>query len=70
MNPRSQLAVFKGVIRQRSRLSQGSSRGLMTVPLWINGQAVNSSSGGTMRVRHSKTREETCEVVVAGETET
>jgi hypothetical protein len=41
-----------------------------TVPLWIDGEAISSSSGGTVRIRHSKTREESCEVVLAGEEET
>ena len=45
-------------------------RGIATVPLWINGESVHQSSGGTARIRHSQSREDTCEVVLAGEAET
>jgi hypothetical protein len=40
------------------------------IPLWINGKALTMSSGGSVTVRHSKTRQPSCELVVAGEEET
>ncbi|WWC91631.1 uncharacterized protein L201_006577 [Kwoniella dendrophila CBS 6074] len=43
---------------------------LPVVPLWINGQAVTSSSSESVIHKHSKTGEESCKVVVAGEEET
>ncbi len=47
-----------------------SSTPLPVVPLWIGGEAVSSSSAGTIMARHAKTRRESCEVVMAGEEET
>nr|XP_031860470.1 uncharacterized protein CI109_004081 [Kwoniella shandongensis]KAA5527542.1 hypothetical protein CI109_004081 [Kwoniella shandongensis] len=51
-------------------LSTSSTSDRPLVPLWISGEAVTSSSGGTTSVRHSKTRRESCEVVLAGKEET
>ncbi|OCF38361.1 hypothetical protein I317_07869 [Kwoniella heveanensis CBS 569] len=39
------------------------------VPLWIKGERVTTSSGGTVFTKNSKTGKESCEVVVAGEEE-
>jgi len=43
---------------------------LPTIPLWIAGEAVTESSAGSITAKNSKTRKESCEVVVAGEKET
>ncbi|WWC64662.1 uncharacterized protein I303_107273 [Kwoniella dejecticola CBS 10117] len=52
-----------------SALSANTEK-LPRVPLWLNGQAVTSCSGGSVIHRHPRTGEYICEVVVAGEDET
>ncbi|KAK8853148.1 hypothetical protein IAR55_003849 [Kwoniella newhampshirensis] len=52
------------------RHTSSSSTRLPLVPLWIAGGPVTSSSRTTVITRHSKTRKDSCEVVVAGEEET
>ncbi|ORY33513.1 putative aldehyde dehydrogenase [Naematelia encephala] len=55
----------------RRYLSTSLSRAaLPKVPLWIRGKAVETSSGGTEIHLHSQTRQEACQVVLAGQTET
>ncbi|WWD03538.1 hypothetical protein V865_001591 [Kwoniella europaea PYCC6329] len=46
-----------------------SSSSLPTVQLWIGGQSLATSSGGTVVHTHPKTGRESCQAVVAGEKE-
>lgn len=67
------LLTNSGLYRVQCRnfsISRPRRSDLPKVPLWINGEAVSTSSAGTARTRHSKTREESCQVVLAGEQET
>ncbi|WWC71941.1 uncharacterized protein I206_105900 [Kwoniella pini CBS 10737] len=54
----------------RSFATTARRTNLPVVPLWINGQASTSSSGGSVTHKHPKSARETCEVIVAGEDET
>ncbi|WVQ79207.1 hypothetical protein IAT38_001303 [Cryptococcus sp. DSM 104549] len=58
------------VLRRRATRGFASSAQLPIVPLWIGGERVSSSSAGTVTHRHTKTRDPSCAVVVAGEDET
>ncbi|TYJ54590.1 hypothetical protein B9479_004720 [Cryptococcus floricola] len=40
------------------------------IPLWIGGKEVFESSAGTVTQKHTRTKQDSCEVVVAGEKET
>ncbi|ODN98116.1 hypothetical protein I350_07758 [Cryptococcus amylolentus CBS 6273] len=43
---------------------------IQKVPLWVSGKEVFKSSAGTVTQKHTRTRQDSCEVVVAGEKET
>ncbi|OCF61182.1 hypothetical protein L486_00827 [Kwoniella mangroviensis CBS 10435] len=63
---------FNRLVHTRTRQFASSSRStssLPTVPLWINGESLASSSAGEAVNKHPKTGRETCQTVVAGEEE-
>ncbi|WVR00226.1 hypothetical protein IAU59_007368 [Kwoniella sp. CBS 9459] len=64
--PKLRNTSILGVTRRYSTTPDGK---LPLVPLWIKGQDVTSSSGGTVTTKNSKSGKESCEVVVAGEEE-
>ncbi|WVW86088.1 hypothetical protein I302_108127 [Kwoniella bestiolae CBS 10118] len=67
LTSRRSLRLVLQTRRLTSDLAPQSGRAV--VPLWINGESLKSSTGRTVVHKHSKTGEETCEVVVAGKEE-